>query len=80
MEQANMTVDNLKNTMITVNAMKVTNETLKKQYKNINIDKIEQLQDDMQDQMEMANDLQDIIGRFVDLIGLMIREKLMMMN
>ena len=75
-----MTVDNLKNTMITVNAMKVTNETLKKQYKNINIDKIEQLQDDMQDQMEMANDLQDIIGRFVDLIGLMIREKLMMMN
>ena len=80
MEQANMTVDNLKNTMITVNAMKVTNETLKKQYKNINIDKIEQLQDDMQDQMEMANDLQDIIGRFVVLIGLMIHERLMMMN
>ena len=75
-----MTVDNLKNTIITVNAMKVNNETLKKQYKNINIDKIEQLKDDMQDQMEMANDLQDIIGRFVVLIGLMIHERLMMMN
>ena len=64
MEQANMTVDNLKNTMITVNAMKVTNQQLKKQYKNINIDKIEQMQDEMQDQIEMANELQQVIGRF----------------
>lgn len=34
-----MTTENLKNTMITVDAMQQANKELKKQYKNINLDK-----------------------------------------
>lgn len=41
MEQASMASDNLKNTMITLDAMQLANKELKKQYKNVNIDKIE---------------------------------------
>ncbi|KAJ3258713.1 hypothetical protein HK103_003307 [Boothiomyces macroporosus] len=38
---ASMTTENLKNTMITFDAMQIANKELKKQYKNINLDKIE---------------------------------------
>ncbi len=41
MEQAAMTTENLKNTMATVDAMRIANKEMKKQYKGINIDKIE---------------------------------------
>lgn len=41
MEQAAMTTENLKNTMATVDAMRVANKEMKKQYKGIDIDKIE---------------------------------------
>jgi charged multivesicular body protein 5 len=41
MEQAQFTTENLKNTVVTVDAMKVANQELKKQYKSMNIDKIE---------------------------------------
>lgn len=41
MEQAAMTTENLKNTMATVDAMRTANKEMKKQYKGINIDKIE---------------------------------------
>lgn len=41
MESAQMTTENLRNTMATVDAMQVANKEMKKQYKNVNIDKIE---------------------------------------
>jgi charged multivesicular body protein 5 len=41
MEQAIMTTENLKNTMATVDAMQIANKEMKKQYKGIDIDKIE---------------------------------------
>lgn len=41
MEQAAMTTENLKNTMATVDAMRIANKEMKKQYKGIDIDKIE---------------------------------------
>ncbi|KAK7186483.1 charged multivesicular body protein-like protein 5 [Paraphaeosphaeria sporulosa] len=63
MEQAGMMQDNLKNTMTTVDAMKTTTKELKKQYGKINIDKIEQLQDEMADLMDMGNDIQESISR-----------------
>lgn len=66
MEQAGMMQDNLKNTMITVDAMKTTTKELKKQYGKINIDKIERLQDEMADLMDMGNDIQDSISRSYD--------------
>jgi charged multivesicular body protein 5 len=66
MEQAGMMQDNLKNTMTTVDAMKTTTKELKKQYGKINIDKIEKLQDEMADLMDMGNDIQESISRSYD--------------
>lgn len=63
MEQAGMMTDNLKNTMATVDAMKTTQKELKKQYGKINIDKIEKMQDEMADLMDMGNDIQESISR-----------------
>lgn len=41
MESASLATENLRNTMATVDAMKVANKELKKQYGKIDIDKIE---------------------------------------
>ena len=41
MESAALATENLRNTMATVDAMKVANKELKKQYGKIDIDKIE---------------------------------------
>jgi charged multivesicular body protein 5 len=66
MEQASMTTENLKNTLVTFDAMKLANKELKKQYKAINIDKIEKVQDEMEDLLEMANEVQETLGRNYD--------------
>ena len=66
MEQAGMMQDNLKNTMTTVDAMKTTTKELKRQYGKVDIDKIERLQDEMADLMEVGNEIQDAISRSYD--------------
>jgi charged multivesicular body protein 5 len=66
MEQAGMMQDNLKNTMATVDAMKTTQKELKKQYGKIDIDKIDRLQDEMAELMEVGNDIQESISRSYD--------------
>lgn len=66
MEQAGMMQDNLKNTMTTVDAMKTTTKELRKQYGKVNIDKIEKLQDEMADLMDVGNEIQDAISRSYD--------------
>ncbi|KAI9636715.1 putative charged multivesicular body protein 5 [Dioszegia hungarica] len=63
MEQAAMTTENLKNTMATVDAMQVANKAMKKQYKGIDIDKIESIHYDMEDMIEQANEIQESLGR-----------------
>ncbi|KAJ3018164.1 hypothetical protein HKX48_003076, partial [Thoreauomyces humboldtii] len=63
MEQGTMAIDNMKNTMVTVDAMQIANKELKGQYKKINLDKIEKIQDEMEDLLEQANDLQETMGR-----------------
>jgi charged multivesicular body protein 5 len=67
MEQAGMMQDNLKNTMTTVDAMKTTTKELRKQYGKIDIDKIERMQDEMADLMEMGNEIQESISRSYDI-------------
>jgi charged multivesicular body protein 5 len=67
MEQAGMMQDNLKNTMITVDAMKTTTKELKKQYGQIDVDKIERLQDEMADLMDVGNEIQESLGRSYDI-------------
>ncbi|KAL2005757.1 hypothetical protein VTN00DRAFT_10250 [Thermoascus crustaceus] len=66
MEQAGMMQDNLKNVMTTVDAMKTTTKTLRKQYGKIDIDKIEKMQDEMADLMEIGNEIQESISRAYD--------------
>ncbi|KAJ3126738.1 cell division control protein [Nowakowskiella sp. JEL0407] len=63
MEQTNFATENLKNTITTVDAMKTASKELKSQYKKINIDKIESMQDEMEDLLEQANEIQESIGR-----------------
>jgi charged multivesicular body protein 5 len=67
MEQAGMMQDNLKNVMTTVDAMSTTTKTLKKQYGKIDIDKIERMQDEMADLMEVGNEIQESISRAYDI-------------
>lgn len=63
MEQAAMTTENLKNTFVTLDAMQSASKEMKKQYKKINIDKIEAMQDEMEDLMEKAQEVQESLGR-----------------
>jgi charged multivesicular body protein 5 len=66
MEQAQMTQDNLKNVMATVDALKTTNKELKRQYGKVDIDKIERLQDEMADLMDVGNEIQESLARAYD--------------
>ncbi|KAL2917901.1 Vacuolar protein-sorting-associated protein 60 [Polyrhizophydium stewartii] len=63
MEQAAMASENLKNTMVTLDAMQTANKQLKQQYKSVNLSKIEKMQDEMADLLEQASEIQETIGR-----------------
>ncbi|KAL5527251.1 hypothetical protein ACEPAG_6042 [Sanghuangporus baumii] len=63
MESAALATENLRNTMATVDAMKVANKEMKKQYGKIDIDKIENMHYDMEDLLEQANEIQESLGR-----------------
>ena len=62
-EQIMFAQDGLKETAATVSAMKGANKELKKQFKAINIDEVEDLQDDMSDLLEQAEEVQSALGR-----------------
>ena len=63
MEQIMFAQDGLKETADTVSAMKDANKALKKQFKAINIDQVEDLQDDMSDLLEQAEEVQSALSR-----------------
>lgn len=63
MEQAAMTTESLKNTMATVQTMQETARQLKSQSKNVSIEKIEKLQDEIQDYMDAAGELNEVLGQ-----------------
>merc|ERR1712113_1258000 len=63
MEQTNYATQSLKDTKTTVNAMKLGVKEMKKEFKNVNIDQIEDLQDDLADMLEDANEVQEALGR-----------------
>mmetsp|Transcript_2262 Transcript_2262/g.5805 ORF Transcript_2262/g.5805 Transcript_2262/m.5805 type:complete len:179 (-) Transcript_2262:120-656(-) len=65
-EQTNFTIDSVKDTITTVDAMKAASKTLKTEFKKVNIDKIDDLQDDLADMMEDMNEVQDVLGRSYD--------------
>ena len=55
--------EGLKETASTVAAMKDANKDLKKQFKQINIDQVEDMQEDMSDLLEQAEEIQSALGR-----------------
>lgn len=63
MEQIMFAQDGLKETADTVSAMKTANKELKKQFKAININQVDDLQDDMADLLEQAEEVQAALGR-----------------
>ncbi|KAJ2657129.1 Vacuolar protein-sorting-associated protein 60 [Coemansia sp. RSA 1200] len=63
METTVFATENISNTMSTIQAMQDANKALKKQYKNIDIDKIYDIQDEMADLVEQANEVQELMGR-----------------
>ena len=63
MEQANYATQTLKDTHATVAAMKTGVKTMQKEFKKINIDQIEDIQDDLSDMLEQADEVQETLGR-----------------
>lgn len=63
LEQTNYGIQSLKDTKTTVDAMKVGVKEFKKEYKHINIDNIENLQDELEDLTEQAGEIQEVMGR-----------------
>ncbi|KAL8643931.1 MAG: hypothetical protein Q9210_007497, partial [Variospora velana] len=66
MTQASMMTDNLANTMATVDAMKGASKQLRKQYGKIDVDKVERMQDEMAELMELGEEIQGSLGRSYD--------------
>ncbi|XP_044757299.1 charged multivesicular body protein 5 [Coccinella septempunctata] len=63
MEQANYANQALKDTHTTVVAMRDGMVQMKKEFKKINIDDIEDVQDELADMLEQANEVQEALGR-----------------
>jgi len=63
MEQTLMATQTLKDTKTTVNAMKLGVKEMKKEFKNVNIEQIEDMQDELADMLEDANEVQEVMGR-----------------
>ncbi|RZF32770.1 hypothetical protein LSTR_LSTR009879 [Laodelphax striatellus] len=63
MEQANFATQSLKDTQATVVAMKAGVKQMQQEFKKININQIEDIQDDMADMLEMHEEVQEALGR-----------------
>jgi charged multivesicular body protein 5 len=66
MEQAQDMRANLSNVATTVDALQTTTKELRKTYGKIDIDKIERLQDEMADLLDVGNEIQDSLARGYD--------------
>ncbi|XP_054622973.1 charged multivesicular body protein 5 [Dunckerocampus dactyliophorus] len=63
MEQANYTLQTLKDTKSTVDAMRMGAKEMKRAYKDVKLDEIDDLQDQLEDMMEDANEVQEALSR-----------------
>ncbi|KAL1483112.1 hypothetical protein MTO96_002182 [Rhipicephalus appendiculatus] len=63
MEQANFATQTLKDTKITMDAMRLGVREMKREYKKVNLDDIDDLQDELEDMLDQANDVQEALGR-----------------
>ncbi|BHF64146.1 Charged multivesicular body protein 5 [Sparganum proliferum] len=65
MDQAGYAIQSVKDTQVTVNAMKTGLKEFKKETKKLDINKIEDLQDDLTDMMELHDEFGEVLGRSV---------------
>lgn len=63
MEQSMMATENLRNTLTTVDAMEQANRELRRTYGKVDVDRIERLQDDMEDLLDQSSALQETLSR-----------------
>jgi len=63
LDQTAFTIESMKTTVQTVAAMKEGAKTMKKEFKAINIDQIEDVQDDLADLMLDAEEINDVMSR-----------------
>ena len=61
--QTQFAVESLQATTETVAAMKVGAKQMKQQFKKVNIDKVEDLQDELEDMMLENEEIQDVLSR-----------------
>ena len=61
MQQAQMMSDTLQNTMLSVNALTQSNKALRAQYGKINVEKLEDMQDEMAELLEKGEELQSAL-------------------
>ncbi|KAI6223069.1 hypothetical protein M3Y99_01439600 [Aphelenchoides fujianensis] len=66
MAQSNFAIQGMKDNQVTVAAMRSGLKTMQKEYKKMDIDKIDTLQDEMEDMLEMNNEIQDALSRQYD--------------
>lgn len=62
-DQTSFAIDTIKNTQVTIAAMKEANKQLKIENKKIDLNEIEDMQDDLEDQLEDAGEISEILGR-----------------
>ncbi|KAK6045590.1 SNF7 family protein [Cooperia oncophora] len=65
-DQSNFAIQGMKDTQVTVAAMKTGLKTMQREYKKLNIDKIEDLQDQMEDMLDMNTEIQEAMSRQYD--------------
>ena len=66
MEQSNFAIQGMKDNQMTVAAMKAGLRTMQTEYKKMDIDKIENMQDEMEEMLELNNEVQDALARQYD--------------
>jgi len=66
MEQSNFAIQGMKDTQTTLSAMKLGLKDMKREYKKLDINKIEDMQDEMEDMLDMNNEIQDAMSRQYD--------------
>lgn len=66
MDQSNFALQGMKDNQVTVAAMKAGLKTMQREYKKLDIDKIEDLQDQMEDMLDMNNEIQEAMSRQFD--------------
>jgi len=68
-EQASFATQTMQDTALTIQAMRGANVALKNQMKELNLDDLEDIQDELQDMFDQTNEIQEIMSRSYDMPG-----------